>query len=115
MKLGFDPQQLTYIGSVLESYYAPLVGATKPWQTVEDFVAAAKGPQQLVMSNSSGFGIPDIAMAQFAQAAGGFEYRTLPTTGGAEQVVAVRRRRHFHQIPPPRPCSTSVRAPCAPS
>lgn len=88
MGLGFDPLQLTFVGSVLESYYALFTGAQKPWKSVEELAEYAKAnPNQLVMANSGGFGIPDIAMAQFAQAVGGIEYRTLPTTGGAEQVV----------------------------
>jgi tripartite-type tricarboxylate transporter receptor subunit TctC len=88
MQLGYDPLKLTYIGSVLESLYALFVSADSPFKTADDLIKFAKsGQRQLVLANSGGFGIPDIAMAQFAQAGGGFQYRTLPTTGGAEQVV----------------------------
>ena len=38
-------------------------------------------------ANSGGFGLPDIGMAQLANAVGGMQYRTVPTTGGAEQVL----------------------------
>ena len=86
MNLGFDPLQLTYVGSVLESYYALFSGSQKPWQNIDEFITAAKA-SPLVVANSGGFGIPDIAMAQVAQAAGGFEYRTVPTTGGGEQAL----------------------------
>ena len=55
---------------------------------MQELVAYAKAnPNQLVTANSGGFGLPDIAMAQLAKAAGGFKYRTVPTSGGAEQVL----------------------------
>ena len=41
----------------------------------------------MVFANSGGFGLPDIGMAQLANAVGGMQYRTVPTTGGAEQVL----------------------------
>jgi tripartite-type tricarboxylate transporter receptor subunit TctC len=88
MKLGFDPLKLTFVGSVLESQYALFVSGKSEWKTVQELVSWAKANAgQLVAANSGGFGIPDIAMAQLAQATGGFQYRTLPTTGGAEQVL----------------------------
>jgi tripartite-type tricarboxylate transporter receptor subunit TctC len=88
MELGFDPLTLTFIGSTLESYYAIWVRADSRYKTIQDLVAYAKAnPDKLVTANSGGFGIPDIAMAQLAQANGGFTYRTVPTGGGAEQVL----------------------------
>lgn len=88
MDLGFDPLKLTFIGSTHESYYAIWVRSDSPYKTVQDFVAYAKAnPDKVVSANSGGFGIPDIAMAQLAQATGGFTYRTVPTSGGAEQVL----------------------------
>jgi tripartite-type tricarboxylate transporter receptor subunit TctC len=88
MDIGFDPLKLTFIGSTHESFYALFVKGDSPWRTVQELVAHAKAnPNQLVTANSGGFGLPDIAMAQLARAAGGFQYRTVPTTGGAEQVL----------------------------
>jgi tripartite-type tricarboxylate transporter receptor subunit TctC len=88
MDVGFDPLKLTFIGSTHESFYALFVKGDSPWKTVQELVAHAKAhPNQLVTANSGGFGLPDIAMAQLAKAAGGFAYRTLPTSGGAEQVL----------------------------
>jgi tripartite-type tricarboxylate transporter receptor subunit TctC len=88
MDLGFDPLELTFIGSTHESTYAIWVNADAPWMTIEQLVAYARSnPDQLLVANSSGFGLPDIAMAQLARVIGGFTYRTVPTTGGAEQVL----------------------------
>jgi putative tricarboxylic transport membrane protein len=88
MDVGFDPLKLTFLGSTHESFYALFVKGDSPWKTVQELVAHAKAhPNQLVTANSGGFGLPDIAMAQLAKAAGGFEYRTVPTSGGAEQVL----------------------------
>jgi tripartite-type tricarboxylate transporter receptor subunit TctC len=88
MDIGFDPLKLTFIGSTHESFYALFVKGDSPWKTVQELVAHAKAnPSQLVTANSGGFGLPDIAMAQLARAAGGFQYRTVPTSGGAEQVL----------------------------
>lgn len=88
MDVGFDPLKLTFIGSTHESFYALFVKGDSPWKTVQEMVAHGKAhPNQLVTANSGGFGLPDIAMAQLAKAVGGFEYRTVPTSGGAEQVL----------------------------
>ncbi len=86
--LGFDPLQLTFFGSTHESLHVQLVRGDSPWKTVQEMVVWAKGnPGKLVHASSGGFGINDIGMAQLAKAAGGFEYRTLPTGGGAEQIL----------------------------
>lgn len=88
MDVGFDPLKLTFIGSTHESYYAIWVRSDSRYKTVQDLMAYAKAnPDKLVSANSGGFGLPDIAMAQLAEAAGGFTYRTVPTSGGAEQVL----------------------------
>lgn len=88
MDIGFDPLKLTFLGSTHESFYALFVRSDSPWKTVQELVAHAKAhPNQLVTANSGGFGLPDIAMAQLAKATGGFQYRTVPTSGGAEQVL----------------------------
>jgi tripartite-type tricarboxylate transporter receptor subunit TctC len=87
-ELGFDPLKLTFVGSVLESMYAQFVKADSPWQTIEDLVKYTKeNPNKIVYANSGAFGLPDIGMAQLAKAVGGLQYRTMPTTGGAEQVL----------------------------
>ncbi len=86
--LGFDPLQLSFLGSAFESLYVQLVRRDSPWKTVQEMVAWAKAnPGKLVHATSGGFGINDIGMAQLANAGGGFEYRTLPTGGGAEQIL----------------------------
>jgi tripartite-type tricarboxylate transporter receptor subunit TctC len=86
--LGFDPLKLTFIGSVLESMYAQFVKGDSEWKTVEDMVKFMKdNPNKVVYANSGAFGLPDIGMAQLAKAVGGLQYRTMPTTGGAEQVL----------------------------
>lgn len=86
--LGFDPLKLTFIGSVLESMYAQFVKGDSPWKTIDDLVKYMKeNPNKTVYANSGAFGLPDIGMAQLAKAVGGLEYRTMPTTGGAEQVL----------------------------
>jgi tripartite-type tricarboxylate transporter receptor subunit TctC len=46
-----------------------------------------ENPNRIVYANSGAFGLPDIGMAQLAKAVGGLQYRTMPTTGGAEQVL----------------------------
>ncbi len=88
MDLGFDPLELTFLGSTHESTYAIWVREDSPWSTIEELVEYARSnPGQLRVANSSGFGLPDIALAQLAESSGGFTYRTVPTTGGAEQVL----------------------------
>jgi len=86
--LGFDPLKMSFIGSVLESMYAQFVKADSPWKTIDDLVRHIKeNPNKVVYANSGAFGLPDIGMAQLAKAVGGLQYRTMPTTGGAEQVL----------------------------
>jgi tripartite-type tricarboxylate transporter receptor subunit TctC len=86
--LGFDPLDLSFIGSTHESLHVQLARGDSPWKTIQEMVAWAKAnPGKLVHATSGGFGINDIGMAQLAKAAGGFEYRTLPTGGGAEQIL----------------------------
>lgn len=88
MELPFDPLKLSMIGSTHKSLYALFVRADAPWKTIDDYVAYAKAnPNKVVTANSGGFGLPDIGMAQLANAVGGMQYRTVPTTGGAEQVL----------------------------
>ena len=48
---------------------------------------AKANPNKLVTANSGGWGLPDIGMAQLANAVGGMQYRTVPTSGGGEQVL----------------------------
>jgi tripartite-type tricarboxylate transporter receptor subunit TctC len=87
-ELGFDPLKLSFVGSVLESMYAQFVKADSPWGTIEDLVNYTKqNPNKVIYANSGAFGLPDIGMAQLAKAVGGLQYRTMPTTGGAEQVL----------------------------
>lgn len=89
-ELPFDPLQLTFVGSVLESMYAQFVSADSPIKTVEDLVKYMReNPGKAVYANSGSWGLPDIGMAQLAKALGGVQYRTLPTTGGAEQALKV--------------------------
>lgn len=86
--LGFDPLQLSFFGSTHESLHVQLVRGDSPWKTIQEMVTWAKAnPNKIVHATSGGFGINDIGMAQLANAAGGFEYRTLPTGGGAEQIL----------------------------
>lgn len=88
MKMAFDPLKLSFIGSTHESYYALFVRNDAPWKTIDDYIADAKAnPNKIVTVNSGGFGLPDIGMAQLSNAVGTFRYRTVPTTGGAEQVL----------------------------
>src|SRR6476620_2336318 len=88
MELPFEPLKLSMIGSTHESLYALFVRADAPWKTIDEYVAYAKAnPNKVVTANSGGFGLPDIGMAQLANAVGGMQYRTVPTTGGAEQVL----------------------------
>lgn len=89
-ELAFDPLEFSYIGSPLEQLYVQLVGADQPWKTVQEMVDWAKAnPGKLIHSTSGAFGINDIGMAQFAKGAGGFQYQTLPTGGGSEQLLKV--------------------------
>ncbi len=88
--LGFDPLQLSFFGSTHESLHVQLVRGDSPWKTIQEMTAYAKAnPNKLVHSTSGGFGINDIGMALLAKATGGFEYRTLPTGGGAEAVLKI--------------------------
>ena len=87
-ELGFDPLKMTFVGSVLESMYAQFVKGDSEWKTVDDMVKFIReNPNKVVYANSGAFGLPDIGMAQLAKAVGGLQYRTMPTTGGAEQVL----------------------------
>lgn len=82
------PLDLTFIGATHESLHAQLVRGDSPWKTIQELATWAKAnPNKVVHATSGGFGINDVGMAQLARAAGGFEYRTLPTGGGSEQIV----------------------------
>lgn len=86
--LGYDPLKMSFIGSSHESLYGFFVKADAPWQTMDELVTHMKAnPNKIVFANSGAFGIPDIGMAQIARAVGGLQYRTLPTTGGGDQIV----------------------------
>lgn len=88
--LGFDPLKFSFIGSTHESLMAQFVNADAPWKTIQEMVAWAKvNPGKLVYATSGGFGLNDIGMAQLARATGGFDYQTLPTGGGSEQILKV--------------------------
>jgi putative tricarboxylic transport membrane protein len=87
-EIGYDPLKMSFIGSTHESMYAQFVKGDSPWKTIDDMVKFMKAnPNKVVYANSGAFGIPDIGMAQLARAVGGLQYYTMPTTGGAEQVL----------------------------
>lgn len=88
--IGFDPLKLSFFGSTHESLHVQLVRGDSPWKTIQEMTAYGKAnPGKLVHATSGGFGINDIGMALLAKAVGGFQYRTLPTGGGAEAVLKI--------------------------
>jgi tripartite-type tricarboxylate transporter receptor subunit TctC len=61
-----------------------------PYRTLKDLVADAKAhPNQLIFSSSGLYGASHVPTALFAAAAGGLQFRHLPTTGGGPAITAV--------------------------
>jgi len=88
IEMSFDPQKLSIVGSSHESLYGLFVRADAPWKTIDEYITHGKAnPGKIITANSGGFGLPDIGMAQLVNAVDGMRYRTVPTTGGSEQVL----------------------------
>jgi tripartite-type tricarboxylate transporter receptor subunit TctC len=69
---------------------ALIVNADLPYKTLKDMIADAKQrPNQLIFSSSGLYGASHVPTAIFARAAGGLQFRHLPTTGGGPAITAV--------------------------
>ena len=67
---GFDIEQLAYLGSVTVHPTAIIVNANQPWQTLEEFVQAAKdAPGTLKISNVGTGGVWHLPALDFARQA----------------------------------------------
>ncbi len=71
----------------------PLVVVTndqQSWKSLKEFVDDARArPNQIVMTSSGLYGALHLPMALFGRAAGGLQFRHLPTTGGAPAMTAL--------------------------
>ncbi len=80
---GFDTKQLAYLGSVTVHPTAIVVRADSPWQTLEEFVEAAKAaPGTLKISNVGTGGVWHLPALDFASQAG-IEVQHIPYPGGS--------------------------------
>jgi tripartite-type tricarboxylate transporter receptor subunit TctC len=67
-----------------------LVNAQQPYQTLEEFIAAAKkNPEQIVYSSGGLYGASHLPMAMLEKAAGLGKMRHLPTAGGGPAITAL--------------------------
>lgn len=80
---GFDTKQLAYLGSVTVHPTAIVVRADSPWQTLQEFVEAAKAaPGTLKISNVGTGGVWHLPALDFASQAG-IEVQHIPYPGGS--------------------------------
>ena len=80
---GYDTDGLAYIGSVTVHPTALIVGADTPYQTLEEFVAAAKAaPGEIAISNVGTGGVWHLPALDFARAAG-IEVNHVPYPDGS--------------------------------
>jgi tripartite-type tricarboxylate transporter receptor subunit TctC len=67
-----------------------IVNADLPYKTLKDLIDdAKKRPNELIFSSSGLYGASHIPTGIFAKAAGGLQFRHLPTTGGSPAITAV--------------------------
>ena len=67
-----------------------IVNSDLPHKTLKDLIDdAKKRPNELIFSSSGLYGASHIPTAIFAKAAGGLQFRHLPTPGGAPAITAV--------------------------
>jgi tripartite-type tricarboxylate transporter receptor subunit TctC len=67
-----------------------IVNSDLPYKTLKDLIDdAKKRPNELIFSSSGLYGASHIPTAIFAKAAGGLQFRHLPTPGGAPAITAV--------------------------
>jgi tripartite-type tricarboxylate transporter receptor subunit TctC len=67
-----------------------IINKDLPYKTLKDLVDDAnKRPNQIVFSSSGLYGASHVPTVLFAQAAGGLQFRHLPTTGGSPAITAV--------------------------
>ncbi len=80
---GYDTDQLTYLGSVTVHPTVLAVNANSPYQTLEDFIAAAKAtPGDLSISNVGSGGVWHLPALDLADAAG-IEVNHVPYPDGS--------------------------------
>ena len=90
VEVGYDPLEFTYIASYYGWPYMALVHPSVPAANLEELAEWAQAnPGSLINSTSGGYGIHDVAMALFAEAAGGIDYRTLPNNSAAETTARI--------------------------
>ena len=80
-----DPMKdLAYIARTSGQTFGIAVRADAPWQTLKDFVTAAKAsPGKLTYGSSGTGGATHVGMEEFALAAGGIQLNHIPYKGGA--------------------------------
>ncbi|QDY70826.1 Bug family tripartite tricarboxylate transporter substrate binding protein [Qingshengfaniella alkalisoli] len=80
---GYSTDQLDYLGSVTVHPTALIVAADAPWNTLEDFIAAAKEtPGELSISNVGSGGVWHLPALDLADAAG-IEVQHIPYPDGS--------------------------------
>jgi len=86
--VGYDPLEFTYLAGYYGWTYAVLVHPSLPVNSVAELAEWGRNnPGGIINSTSGGYGIHDVAMALFAEAAGGIDYRTLPNSSAAETTM----------------------------
>lgn len=84
---GYDTEQLSYLGAVTVHPTALIVRADAPWNTLEEFIAAAKAaPGSLTISNVGTGGVWHLPALDFAQQAGiDVQHIPYPTGSGPQR------------------------------
>ena len=110
VEVGYDPLKFSYIAGYYGWTYAVLVNPSVPANNMKELAAWAKAnPGALINSTSGGYGIHDVAMALFSEAAGGIEYRTLPNNSAAQTTQRILAGDANITSVRPRPTSNTSR------
>jgi len=84
-----DNTKLRGVSKVVTDWYVLVVNASSPWQTLEEFVSAAKsGPTSMKFGGPNVGSTTHITTIEFARKAG-FQAEWIPSPSGAEAMVAV--------------------------
>lgn len=88
--LPFDPEKMTWLGSMYKFNFMLTVKANSPWKTYEDFIAfVRKSPEKIKFGSDGAGGSQHIAQLQFGEMAGFKNFIHVPFAGGGPAVQAL--------------------------
>lgn len=87
MGYSIDPDNYDFLGQIMNGPAVLAVPADSPYETIEEFVEAAKSGEELTVANGGVGGIWDVSTTGFAREAG-ITLTNVPFDGGAGAVAA---------------------------